>query len=70
MTENSGGRWIHAKQMFSVHATSQFWDKIPPHMPQICFIEQPSDKPTKRKYKPIRELMKKILQMGIQHTEV
>lgn len=65
MMENSGGRW-----MFSIHATSPFGDKIPPHMPQICFIEQTGDKTTKRKYQPIRELMKKILQMGIQHTEI
>jgi hypothetical protein len=47
-----------------------FWGKIPPHLPQVCFIGQPSDKTTKRKYQPIRELMKKILQMGIQHNEI
>jgi hypothetical protein len=32
-----------------------FWDKIPAHMPLICFIEQPSDKTTKRKYQPIAD---------------
>jgi hypothetical protein len=37
---------------------------------RIRFMEQPSDKTTKRKYQPIRELMKKILHMGTQHIEV